>query len=468
MTVSLRLKPIRSNLYQRWLQPKSRGQDSRRRELILNILLGSLTIISLIALAASLVGHILIDSQNGMTGLIFIAGFCALIGGLYYVSRRGHYQIGGYALVALIWFTATLMAIQWSIELTEAELVYTLAIVIAAVVLSSRAGLGIAFLTILIIIGVSCGQTYNLTHPNLTWASDLNQPDDVVGFVVIFAIIGLVSWLSNRETDQSLKRARASEAALTAERDNLDTAVKERTRQLEQTQTERIMELQRFAEFGRLTSGLLHDLANPLTTASLSLELIDTDKRSHLVRQAQKNVQHLERYVKAARRQIQSESQIRTFNTKTELSQAVSILERRAKLAKVTIELPSNQLRLHGDPVKFNQLATNLIANAIDAYVEQAKDVPSTVVKVEVDRAEDGIVLSVTDWGSGVKPTALKHIFQPFYSTKSNRGTGLGLAMVKDIVENDFHGKITVTSSAETGTRFVAELHNATKVAPPA
>jgi signal transduction histidine kinase len=416
----------------------------------------------MLAVIVSAVERFLIDTDSVVDSFVLLAGFTLLVMGLWYLSRKGWHQVGAYALVALVWLASTMLAFRWSIELPQAEVTYTLAIVMAGVLLNARAGLVVAIITTIVIIALSYGQSHHLLDPNLLWIRHLSQAGDVVVFVVVFIIISLVSWLSNREIDRSLERARTSEAALTAERDNLEMAVKNRTRELEKTQTERVLELRRFAEFGRLTSGLLHDLVNPLTSASLSLELINKNERSTLARQAQENIQHIERYVEAARKQLQKESQIRSFNIKAELTQATSILARRAKLAKITIELPNERLSLLGDPVRFNQLVTNLIANAIDAYVEVAKPSAKRLVRVTAKRSKEGIILSLTDWGSGISSEALPKIFTPFYSTKRSRGTGIGLAMVKEIVENDFRGTIKATSSPRAGTKFTLHLQDAT------
>jgi signal transduction histidine kinase len=461
MTMRDSMTLLTRHAYQLMLRPKSQKRDDQRRELILNILLLGLTIVSLAAVIASATEHFLIDTDSAVDSFVLTTGFCGLIITLWYLSRRGLHQIGSYALIILVWLAATMLSYRWSIELPQAEVTYTLAIVMAGVLLSSRAGLAVVAITTAVIVSLDYGQSHHLLHPNLHWIRHLSQAGDVVGFVVVFIVIGLVSWLSNREIDRSLKRARASEAALTAERDNLEIAVHERTLKLEQAQAERVMELQRFAEFGRLTGGLLHDLVNPLTSASLSLELIGKKQRSHLVEQAQDNLQHLERYVQAARKQLQKESQIRAFTVETELGQAVSILVRRANLAKVTIELPSTKIDLVGDPVKFNQLITNLIANAIDAYVEAARPSPKRLIQVDTVPIKGGVRLTVTDWGGGIPAAILPKIFTPFYSTKHGRGTGIGLAMVKEIAEEDFGGAIIATSTPRGRTRFVVDLRDA-------
>ena len=84
----------------------------------------------------------------------------------------------------------------------------------------------------------------------------------------------VIAWLSNREIEKSLKRARRSEAALKVERDALEITVEARTRQLREAQADQLSQLYRFAEFGQISSGLFHDLVNPLNAMSLNMENI--------------------------------------------------------------------------------------------------------------------------------------------------------------------------------------------------
>jgi len=180
-------------------------------------------------------------------------------------------------------------------------------------------------------------------------------------------IIGLVSWLSDREIDRSLCRARESEAALARERANLEIKVNERTQQLEETQLLHLMELRRFAEFGRLSANLLHEVANPLTAASLSLQLIDDRRYPGLVWQARKNLKHIERYVESARKQLKGQGEITTFCVRSELNQvtskfatAGSASERQSKLKSYCHPQPNGRCgqvqSTHRQPVLRTQL----------------------------------------------------------------------------------------------------------------
>jgi two-component system C4-dicarboxylate transport sensor histidine kinase DctB len=282
---------------------------------------------------------------------------------------------------------------------------------------------------------------------------------DVIGYVAALCLIALVSWLSNRELNRSLKQAYASEATLAKERDNLEVKVAERTREIEQTQLLRTAELRRLAEFGRVSANLLHEIANPLTAASLNLEQCDNQK-SRLVSQALENLHELERYLEAARQQLKTHGELSSFSVRQELRRIDSIMTPLARHAgvKLSIEQGGNY-NLYGDPVKFNQLVANLIANALDAYASGAPPADAKRVAVTVNQKGSWLTLRVADRGKGITAEVLPHIFDTFYTTKaqSGRGLGLGLATVKQYVTADFQGSINVASH-DQGTEFMVRL----------
>jgi signal transduction histidine kinase len=238
----------------------------------------------------------------------------------------------------------------------------------------------------------------------------------------------------------------------------------ERTRSLEESQLLRSMELQRFAEFGRLSASLLHEVASPLTAASLNLEQL-AGRKSASVMQAQKNLQHIERYVTAARKQLQNQTSQTRFSIKAEMIQITNILQPLARNNQVELIIQqTGSYWLFGDPVKFNQLLANLIVNAIDAYKDSAKPLKTKQIIVNVTASPQAVNITVRDWGAGITKDQLSHIFRPFYTTKgdTSRGMGIGLAIVKQYVETEFDGTISVTSDATVGTIFAITLKRST------
>lgn len=217
-------------------------------------------------------------------------------------------------------------------------------------------------------------------------------------------------------------------------------------------------EIQHLAAFGRISANLLHEITNPLTSALLNLELHDANGARQLLA-VRKSLQQLERYVKAARQQLQLESNVITFSVQPQITQLLHVMKPLAQRAGVRLHVEHiGRHFLLGEPIKFQQLLSNLLMNAIQAYEGHA--LPRATVRLTIRRSGPWLILIITDYGKGISGNELGRLFEPFYSTKARagKGLGLGLALVKHIVEQDFDGHISVSSSPYTGTQFVVRL----------
>jgi len=221
---------------------------------------------------------------------------------------------------------------------------------------------------------------------------------------------------------------------------------------------EHLQELQRFAELGRMSASLLHEISNPLAAALLNLEL--SDQRSAAVRRAHHDMKMLRRYVEAARQQVRGHSKATNFRVQPQLDQLKRLLVPLARKAGVRFDIifPAD-CRLHGDPVKFQHIVSNLVTNAIEAY----RDGPPRQqprVRLTLAVKNNQLIITVHDRAAGIPSKALPHVFEAFYTTKgqSGHGLGIGLAIVKRYVTADFRGTICVTSSRRSGTCFTVTL----------
>lgn len=456
-----KIKAIRLSLYKKFIEPKSIDPDDRRREYILNIIFSCLSVIAIANLTASLIHHQIGTVRPDTNSLGLTSFYMFLVLGLFWLSRRGFYKIAAVSIVSLLGFIGTFLIFYWSFELPVAELTFVLTIVMSGILFRARASLMVSALVSILVVSIGLAQVYGYLHPDVSWFNQPLKVIDIVGYVAVFIIIGWLTWLANKEIDSSLARARASEAALEVERDNLEVKVIERTRELEQAQLIRVMELQRFAEFGRMSAGLLHDLANPLTVASLNLEELKNQHRSARVHRALQSLHHISRYVEAARKQLHSHSNLVNFSIQKETKQIIKMLKHRIRENGLKIEIVSgDSYRLYGDPVKFSQMMANLLINAIEAYDDLPADQPKRPIKVIVTQQNEFIKVVVHDWGHGLNLDESGRIFEAFYSTKlqEKRNMGIGLSMVKKIVSDDFNGSVKVTSSKRLGTKFTVLL----------
>jgi signal transduction histidine kinase len=218
-------------------------------------------------------------------------------------------------------------------------------------------------------------------------------------------------------------------------------------------------DLQRFIELGRLSASLLHEISSPLSAALLSLEQVRDQKSLHTLA-LKRSLVRLKRYVNAARQQLIRQSCQADFYIDDQLRDIKRLVLPLAKTSRVRLlikRLPHTRLR--GDPIKFQQLLVNLIVNAIEAYPADYKLRPR-IVDVTTRLSPKSIAIEVTDWGMGISKAQLPKLFEPFYTTKTTAGHGLGLGLfiVKQYVTDSFGGSIKVSSSMAGGTRFIVKL----------
>lgn len=122
----------------------------------------------------------------------------------------------------------------------------------------------------------------------------------------------------------------------------------------------------------------------------------------------------------------------------------------------IKIEVLSKQklLPIVGDPLRLTQVIENLLNNA-------QKYAPGAPIRIKIDQNNQGVELVVTDYGPGISPEHLPHIFERFYripgKAEELHGSGLGLFICKEIVEAH-HGSITASSELGKGTTFTLLL----------
>ncbi len=213
-------------------------------------------------------------------------------------------------------------------------------------------------------------------------------------------------------------------------------------------------------EASRVSLGVYHDLANILTASSLALEEVSNNFDNHkkLRNLIKKSVFINERAVNLLRsfkRQCQKDGEKNIFSLSKEIKQSLAVLN--FYFIKNNIELVlkiKDNIEIFGDSIKFSQIIVNLISNAIESFPAGGENKKITVC---LEGVNGNIVFSVEDNGSGIDNDTLSLIFEPFFSLKKefkDGHCGIGLALVKKIIEEDFSGKILVQSFLGEGSKF--------------
>ena len=221
--------------------------------------------------------------------------------------------------------------------------------------------------------------------------------------------------------------------------------------------------LEQYIRFGKISTGLFHDLMKILSVVTSAVDkLIICDSKSidaalHITN-ARIAAKRLDRMIYSARKQITNSEMSERFLLNDEVEDVIELLDYEAKKHGVSVIFSADcPIEYAGNAVRFYQIASNIILNAIESY--DGKEMIRRDVLVSLSLKKAYIEFVVTDRGCGIPARELKKIFSPFYSSKSaKQSLGLGLAVVKETVEGEFGGCVAVKSRPGKGTIFTIKL----------
>ena len=235
---------------------------------------------------------------------------------------------------------------------------------------------------------------------------------------------------------------------------DLDLAIIEDAYQAEFTA--RQQRIERLATIGQVAGGVAHELRNPLNVIKTSVYYL-VNAKSATPDKVADHLQRIGRQVDLAENVISALSDFAKLSV-PEL-QPVSVAECVQESLKaeslpanvtLTVNCPELLPKVLLDSKQVRIALGNLIRNARDAMPDGGR------LSITATGDDDGVVVAIADTGTGIPPENLRHIMEPFFSTKA-RGIGLGLALTRAILDKN-KGTLRVTSEVGHGSTFYVHL----------
>jgi len=147
------------------------------------------------------------------------------------------------------------------------------------------------------------------------------------------------------------------------------------------------------------------------------------------------------------------------FDIKEAIEKTLNLQKAQLKNHNIEVLAELKPIKIKGYKNEFMQVILNIISNAKDAIEEKRKKIGNFQgkIKIKTRKNNDKIFIEIEDNGGGIPKEIKERIFEPYFTTKEEgKGTGMGLYMVKEIIER-MNGKIEVENTSE-GAKFIITL----------
>ena len=236
----------------------------------------------------------------------------------------------------------------------------------------------------------------------------------------------------------------------------LESSLKERNQQL--------LSQSKYSELGMMSAGIAHEINNPLAIIQAKVTQLlriyrDPQKQKEMgegLEQVLFTSERINRTIQGIREFVHQDERLpnEEIPLKTLIGDVLAFCGQRMKNHGISLRFYGiDQCSIRGHKIQLEQVILNLLNNSFDAI----EFLPEKWIEISVQETGDRIQLFFKDSGPGIAPEIARRIMEPFFTTKSfGKGTGLGLAMAKGIIEKH-GGTITYIADAHH-TTFMIEL----------
>jgi len=233
-------------------------------------------------------------------------------------------------------------------------------------------------------------------------------------------------------------------------------------KKVEQLKVERrMLEIEKFAATGRLAATIAHEVNNPMEAIKNAIYLLAgsiPETASPVYNILKSETERVARIVRQMLGLYRNTEQVKAANVNIIIEDTVLLLSRQLQRANVEVETDLGVLPdawIAADQIR--QVLSNLVINSRDAMPNGGRLIIRSRHVPNPDGLRGWIRILIADTGSGIPPELVRSIFEPFVTTKGEKGTGLGLWIVKGIIQNH-GGRLSVKSKVGGGTVFKIDL----------
>jgi signal transduction histidine kinase len=219
----------------------------------------------------------------------------------------------------------------------------------------------------------------------------------------------------------------------------------------------------RLAAMGEMIGAIAHQWRQPLNTLAINLQMLpeyveengcEEEVLEEFVEKNMKTIFFMSSTIDDFRNFFKDDNKKRFFNVKSALEDTLKLINEQLKSKNIKVAINGGDFMIYGSKTQFQQVLLNLISNAKDAIEENG----TQEGRIEIIIDKENKTIFIKDNGGGIDEKIMYKIFDPYFTTKEVKGSGIGLYMSKTIIEKYFNGKLEA-SNEKNGAVFTIKFN---------
>ncbi|MBF0274448.1 MAG: PAS domain S-box protein [Nitrospinae bacterium] len=308
---------------------------------------------------------------------------------------------------------------------------------------------------------------HKLANGTILDVEEHTSPVKVGGKTLLFSVIHNITERIHFENELRVKKEELEKFNKTLE----SKVVEESDKRIRQEQL--LTQQAKLAEMGEMVGSIAHQWRQPLNTIGLIIQDLEdsyqygdltkelfkdsVEKTMEQINYMSKTIDDFRNFFKPSKTKVE-------FSLAEAINKVISIVSRQLDNYCIALELkaPVNTpILVHGYPSEFQQVVLNIINNAKDAIEGKISTLGDNTfagtILIDIYQKENKRYIEISDNGGGIDEQNLDKVFDSYFTTKKEDGTGIGLYMSKTIIEDHFNGHLSVRNS-DTGAIFTIEI----------
>ncbi len=293
---------------------------------------------------------------------------------------------------------------------------------------------------------------------------------NMVSFILVSLFAVFLVYIFGKQIEKTLYEKDKEVVAKTKELEKLNLSLQDQVAKEVKKASDQekiLMQKSKFIAMGEMVSNIAHQWRQPiseLSTIFMNIKLrydlnkLDQQFMNVKAQESERLLNYMSTTIDDFRSFFKPNKQKESFEIRNIIEAAMHIIG--STLSSNNIKLITSikdDFQIVGYANELEQALLNIISNAKDALIENKIEDP--FIKIVVESKDDKIFISIEDNAGGIQTEPIDSIFEPYYTTKVDHGTGIGLYMTKMIVVKNLNGKLNVQNTSN-GAKFVIELQS--------